>query len=130
MDEPNDREYSSTIVFNFFDQAKQTFNDLDGALGNKDLLQLSRLGHFLKGCAESLGFIQIEAKGRAIQQYGKREDEYGAKLNSDICLERIREALDVAKDEYQVVKTSLTSFYGEMGFEYNEGMDQEDDEDA
>ncbi|KAE8316102.1 hypothetical protein BDV41DRAFT_529109 [Aspergillus transmontanensis] len=130
MDEPNDREYSSATVFGFFDQAKQAFNDLDRALGNEDLLQLATLGYFLRGCAESLGFIKIAAKGLAIQRYGKREDECGAKLNSDICLERIREALDVAKGEYQVVKTSLTSFYGEMGFEYNEETDQEDDEDA
>lgn len=32
MDEPGDREFSSSIVFSFFDQAEETFVSMDKAL--------------------------------------------------------------------------------------------------
>jgi osomolarity two-component system phosphorelay intermediate protein YPD1 len=32
MDEPDDHEFSSSIVFDFFDQAERTFDSMDSAL--------------------------------------------------------------------------------------------------
>jgi osomolarity two-component system phosphorelay intermediate protein YPD1 len=32
MDEPDDQQFSSSIVFDFFDQADETFKDMDAAL--------------------------------------------------------------------------------------------------
>ncbi|KAJ2549955.1 Phosphorelay intermediate protein, partial [Coemansia sp. RSA 1933] len=57
MDDADDDgyEFSQDIVFDYFEQAKTTFADMDKALLAKDLAKLSSLGHFLKGSSATIG---------------------------------------------------------------------------
>jgi len=46
-DDEEEREFSKSIVYDFFSQADQTFGKMDENLEKRDLAQLSSLGHFL-----------------------------------------------------------------------------------
>merc|ERR1712032_1508713 len=49
MDEDEEeREFSKSIVYDFFTQAESTFGKMDSNLEQKNLRTLSELGHFLK----------------------------------------------------------------------------------
>ncbi|KAF7543706.1 hypothetical protein G7046_g9944 [Stylonectria norvegica] len=114
MDEPGDNEFSSSIVFGFFDQAHETFQTMDEALLEKDLLKLSELGHFLKGSSATLGLIKVRDGCEKIQRYGKLENVDGSpEPNSELCLERIAEALKVVKVDYADVEKSLKRYYAQ-----------------
>jgi len=86
MDDDDDREFSKSIVFGFFEQAEQTFTKMDDALyvgGTsdtlyiseadyilsinrevRDLSTLSSLGHFLKGSSATLGLTKVKVRTR------------------------------------------------------------------
>ncbi|KAK2593967.1 Phosphorelay intermediate protein [Conoideocrella luteorostrata] len=119
MDEPNDNEFSTSIVFGFFAQAKETFQKMDTALtvhesrDDKDLKELSELGHFLKGSSATLGLIKVRDGCERIQRYGKNENLDGsAEPDSNVCLSRIAEAIEDVKRDYDIVEKRLSAFYG------------------
>jgi len=65
MDEdPAEREFSKSIVFDFFQQASETFEKMDKYLEDEDLEQLSALGHFLKGSSATLGLTKVKDSSR------------------------------------------------------------------
>jgi len=114
MDEEDDREFSRSIVFGFFEQAEQTFKKMDDALKEGDLAQLSSLGHFLKGSSATLGLTKVKDSCEKIQHYGQKKDEEGTIDEPDEakCLERIKETLVAVKEEYAEVEKVLKKFYG------------------
>ncbi|GMM50759.1 Ypd1 protein [Starmerella bacillaris] len=68
MDEDeNLRDFSKSIVENYFEQAESTFTDMDAALDQQDYDKLMRLGHFLKGSSASLGLVKVQATCEDIQ---------------------------------------------------------------
>ncbi|KYK58421.1 putative histidine phosphotransferase HPT1p [Drechmeria coniospora] len=108
MDEPGDHEFSASIVFGFFEQAEETFASMATALKEKDLDQLSQLGHFLKGSSATLGFVKVRDGCEKIQRYGKNENEDGSEEpDSELCLKRITEALAVVRTDYKDVEKRL-----------------------
>jgi len=112
MDEPGDHEFSSSIVFGFFDQAQETFQGMDNALQVKDLEKLSSLGHFLKGSSATLGLVKVRDGCEKIQRYGKKENVDGsAEPDADLCLTRITEALRTVKADYSDVEKKLKKYY-------------------
>jgi len=113
-DEEDDREFSRSIVFGFFEQAEQTFKKMDDALKEGDLAQLSSLGHFLKGSSATLGLTKVKDSCEKIQHYGQKKDEEGTTDEPDeaVCLERIKETLVAVKEEYAEVEKVLKKFYG------------------
>jgi len=115
MDEPDDREFSQSIVYGFFDQAEETFDKLDEALHKEDLAELSSLGHFLKGSSATLGLIKVRDSCEKIQNYGLKKDATGNhdEPNSKVCLDRLTDEIAKAKDEYHDVEKELRKFYGE-----------------
>lgn len=113
MDEPGDNEFSSSIVFGFFEQAEETFSSMDSALKDKDLKTLSQLGHFLKGSSATLGLVRVRDGCERIQRYGKKENVDGTpEPDSDLCLKRIDEALKTVKNDYAEVEKALRRYYG------------------
>ncbi|TVY60719.1 Multistep phosphorelay regulator [Lachnellula suecica] len=115
-DEDNDdREFSKSIVFGFFEQAEQTFDQMDEALEKKDLPELSSLGHFLKGSSATLGLTKVKDSCEKIQHYGQQKDEAGTKDEPDkqICLDKIKDILVVVKEQYEEVEKVLRRFYAE-----------------
>ncbi|OAQ71078.1 histidine phosphotransferase HPT1p [Pochonia chlamydosporia 170] len=112
MDDPGSDEFSSSIVFGFFTQAQETFDNMDTALSEKDLKTLSELGHFLKGSSATLGLIKVRDGCEKIQRYGKNENLDGSsEPDSELCLTRIKEALKTVKTDYQDVERRLKAYY-------------------
>ncbi|KAL7930073.1 putative histidine phosphotransferase HPT1p [Trichoderma chlorosporum] len=112
MDEPGDNEFSTSIVFGFFEQAEETFESMDSALSDKDLEKLSELGHFLKGSSATLGLIKVRDGCEKIQRYGKGENLDGSpEPDTNVCLARVKEALTAVKSDYEEVETGLKKFY-------------------
>ncbi|GAB0137170.1 hypothetical protein EsDP_00005450 [Epichloe bromicola] len=120
MDDPDDNEFSQSIVFGFFTQAEETFTQMDTAIEERDLTQLSELGHFLKGSSATLGLVKVRDGCEKIQRYGKNENLDGSKEpDSGKCLTRIIEALEDVKADYKDVEKKLKGYY--------EKTDEDDD---
>ncbi|PHH73747.1 hypothetical protein CDD80_3605 [Ophiocordyceps camponoti-rufipedis] len=112
MDEPGDREFSSSIVFSFFNQAEETFESMDKALEKKDLEKLAGLGHFLKGSSATLGLVKVRDGCEKIERYGKNENADGStEPDSELCLKLISEALRTVKVDYKDVERILKRYY-------------------
>jgi len=112
-DDEEEREFSRSIVFGFFEQAEQTFKKMDDALEERDLATLSSLGHFLKGSSATLGLTKVKDSCEKIQHYGQLKDEAGTtdEPDEDKCLERIKDTLVAVKEEYAEVEKVLKKFY-------------------
>lgn len=80
---------------------------------DKDLADLSALGHFLKGSSATLGLTKVKDSCEKIQHYGQKKDEDGTKDEPDEekCLARIKETLVAVKEEYAEVEKILRKFY-------------------
>ncbi|KAI7857869.1 signal transduction histidine kinase [Circinella umbellata] len=112
MDDDEDHEFSYSIVLNYFEQAEQTFTDMDDALEKKDLSELSRLGHFLKGSSAAIGLKKVKETCEKIQNIGNKQDEVGsASLEEEVALEKITKLLPQVKAEYKEAEEYLKSFY-------------------
>jgi len=114
MDEDEvEREFSKSIVYDFFGQAESTFEKMDTGLTNRDLAELSALGHFLKGSSATLGLNRVRDSCEKIQNLGAKKDETGIHplADDDECLRQIRAILQDARDEFDIVKHRLRRFY-------------------
>ncbi|KAI9735728.1 MAG: hypothetical protein M1818_006336 [Claussenomyces sp. TS43310] len=112
-DDEDDREFSRSIVFGFFEQAEQTFTKMDDALAAEDLSTLSSLGHFLKGSSATLGLIKVRDSCEKIQHYGQKRDAAGTAEEPDVnkCLSLIKDTLKTVKVEYDEVEKVLKKFF-------------------
>jgi len=116
MDEDEeDREFSRSIVYDFFSQAESTFEKMDTGLTERNLGELSSLGHFLKGSSATLGLNKLRDSCERIQHFGQRLDATGNEREPDeaVCLEGIRTTLKAARNEFREVEHLLRRFYGE-----------------
>ncbi|KAN0064391.1 Phosphorelay intermediate protein [Thecaphora frezii] len=114
MDDEEDREFSKSIVWNYFDQAETTFQKMDSALASKDLPELSTLGHFLKGSSAAVGVIKVRDSCECMQHYGKQHDEDGVSdLTEESAMEKITVTLQEVKVQYKEALKALKSFYAE-----------------
>ncbi|ORX50226.1 histidine-phosphotransfer domain, HPT domain-containing protein [Hesseltinella vesiculosa] len=112
MDDEDDHEFSYSIVLNYFEQAEGTFKDMDHALEKKDLPELSRLGHFLKGSSAAIGLKKVKATCEKIQNIGNRQDETGtSELTESEALDKISPLLPQVKEEYAEAEDYLKNFY-------------------
>ncbi|KAI8634175.1 histidine-phosphotransfer domain, HPT domain-containing protein [Xylariaceae sp. FL1651] len=111
-DSEEDREFSKSIVYGFFEQAEETFGKMDTALEARDLDELYRLGHFLKGSSATVGLTKVKDSCEKIQRYGKKENVDGTpELDEELCLTRIRATLTTVKAEYADAETALKNFF-------------------
>ncbi|KAI2634191.1 histidine-phosphotransfer domain, HPT domain-containing protein [Hypomontagnella submonticulosa] len=111
-DSEDDREFSKSIVFGFFEQAEETFEKMDTALEAQNLDELYRLGHFLKGSSATLGLTKVKDSCEKIQRYGKKENLDGTPEKDEaLCLSRITETLKTVKAEYADVEQTLKNFF-------------------
>ncbi|OJK04101.1 hypothetical protein ASPACDRAFT_39717 [Aspergillus aculeatus ATCC 16872] len=115
MDDEGDNDFSKGIVFGFFDQAENTFDKMEKHLADKDLAELSSLGHYLKGSSATLGLIKVKDACEKIQHYGAGKDETGTNDEPDqeVSLENIRKTLTQVKKDYKEVEDFLRRYYGE-----------------
>ncbi|KAI1428814.1 histidine-phosphotransfer domain, HPT domain-containing protein [Xylaria sp. FL1777] len=111
-DSEDDREFSKSIVYGFFEQAEETFGKMDSALESRDLDELYRLGHFLKGSSATVGMTKVKDSCEKIQRYGKRENVDGtAENDEELCLSRIKSTLSTVKTEYADAEKILKDFF-------------------
>lgn len=113
MDDDEERDFSKSIVRNYFEQAATTFEQMDDALKSKDLGQLSSLGHFLKGSSAALGLSHVKSSCEKIQHFGAKKDATGANSVEDeeLCLKRIDATLNEVKKEYSEAQAYLRNYY-------------------
>ncbi|KAF2433217.1 phosphotransmitter protein Ypd1 [Tothia fuscella] len=114
-DDEVEREFSRSIVFDFFDQADATFTKMDDCIKDADLDQLSALGHFLKGSSATLGLTKVKDSCEKIQHFGARKDETGQidEPDDDVSIDRISNTLSQAKKEFKAVEKTLRKFYND-----------------
>jgi len=113
MDEPDDQQFSSSIVFDFFDQADETFKEMDAALKDGNLAELSSLGHFLKGSSATLGLVKVREGCEKIQRYGKKENVDGKSIDDEtLCLDRIKDEIKTVKVDIKEARQALYAYYG------------------
>jgi len=112
-DDEDEREFSRSIVFGFFEQAEQTFEKIEVALEQKDLATISSLGHFLKGSSATLGLTKVKDSCEKLQHYGQKKDAAGAidEPDEELCLSRIKDTLVTVKEDYAEVEKVLKKFY-------------------
>ncbi|KIM66605.1 hypothetical protein SCLCIDRAFT_292375 [Scleroderma citrinum Foug A] len=108
----DDHGFSSSMVEEYFTQAQATFKKMDDAFVNKDLMELSSLGHFLKGSSASIGVVQVEHTCEEIQHLGKQTDPISkeAKLSAEDALAKIMPLLSRVKTEYKAAANWLEPY--------------------
>ncbi|SMN21354.1 similar to Saccharomyces cerevisiae YDL235C YPD1 Phosphorelay intermediate protein [Maudiozyma saulgeensis] len=75
MDE-DDPDFSKGLIIQFIDQAETTFGEMDEQLNkSKDLSELEKLGHFLKGSSAALGLQRIAWSCERIQNLGRKAEK-------------------------------------------------------
>ncbi|KAK3946395.1 signal transduction histidine kinase [Diplogelasinospora grovesii] len=111
-DDETTREFSEPLVTNFFEQAEETFVKMDQALTDKNLEELSSLGHFLKGSSSTLGFSKIKDSCQIIQQAGHMLNVDGSpEPDEKVCVKKITEALKAAKVDTTELKQKMERFF-------------------
>ncbi|CAO3587000.1 unnamed protein product [Absidia cylindrospora] len=85
---------------------------MDNALDKKNLPELSRLGHFLKGSSAAIGLSKVKATCEKIQNIGNCKDETGSSdLGEKDALVQISPLLPQVKAEYSEAEEYLKNFY-------------------
>lgn len=141
MDE-DDPEFSKGLIIQFMEQAQTTFDKMQTILETTRYLgELDSLGHFLKGSSAALGLQRIAWVCERIQNLGRKhensfpsrevvraslfvntniepgsatsvESENLPQLDDSVYLQLISEALQEARNEYQLAKSELSKYYG------------------
>ncbi|KAM7217729.1 Signal transduction histidine kinase, phosphotransfer (Hpt) domain containing protein [Rhypophila decipiens] len=112
-DSESERDFSAPLVQNFFEQATETFQKMENALVDKNLQELSSLGHFLKGSSATLGFSKIRDSCQIIQQYGHQLNVDGTpEEDESVCLEKISAAIDRVKVDTSELEKLMEDFFG------------------
>ncbi|EKD03571.1 transferase [Trichosporon asahii var. asahii CBS 8904] len=113
-DGPGSREFSKGIVWGYFEQAEATFKQMEEAIAEASLSNLSSLGHFLKGSSAALGIIKVQNSCEKMQHYGNlRDEEVGENLEEGEALERIKQLLVDCKRDYGVASRYLRRLYND-----------------
>ncbi len=76
----------------------------------KNLPELSSLGHFLKGSSAALGVSKVQLSCEHIQHYGQLHEGTAA-LTEAAAIVKITKTLARAREEYKEAKIWLESFY-------------------
>ena len=79
---------------------------------DKNLNELSGLGHFLKGSSATLGFNKVRDSCQVIQQYGHKLNVDGSpEPDEEVCLRRITDALKTLKTDFEELEKQLKNFF-------------------
>jgi len=109
--------FSKDMVDAYFEQAEKTFNDMDIALGVKNLQTLSSLGHFLKGSSAALGLTKVQLSCEHIQHYGHMKeftrDGATVVIPEADAIVKITKTLARAREEYAEAKIWLDEFFAD-----------------
>lgn len=111
LDDDDSREFSRSMVSDYYSQVDATLVKMDQALSGKKLKELSDLGHFLKGSSAALGVERVQASCERIQHAGKlRDEESGTALTEPQALDLITNMLENVKRDYPEARDELDRF--------------------
>ncbi|KAJ7070006.1 histidine phosphotransferase [Mycena amicta] len=115
LDEDDDvHEFSKGMLTAYFSQASSTFEKMDKALADKKLMELSELGHFLKGSSAALGISRVQEACERMQNYGGLRNEDGSgDIDEKEAISRIELLLPKAKSEYAEAERWLKKYYAD-----------------
>ncbi|KKK15117.1 hypothetical protein ARAM_006307 [Aspergillus rambellii] len=115
MDDEGENDFSKGIVYGFFDQAEVTFKKMETAIKEESLVELSSLGHFLKGSSATIGLTKVKDACEKIQNYGAKKDETGSNDQPDekVALQSIEKTLTTLKKDYKEAENFLREYFGE-----------------
>lgn len=93
----------------------------------KNLSELSSLGHFLKGSSATLGLTHVKDGCEKIQHFGAGKDETGTtdEPDKEVSLKNIAGTLEDVKKAYFKVERFLRRYYGEQVPPQDEGEEEE-----
>jgi len=114
-DSETERDFSTGLVLDFFEQAEKTFVDMHNALEGEDLDALGSLGHFLKGSSATLGFCKIRDNCETIQKYGKsaaKREADDPQITDKARLEILTKALADVRTDTTVLEGKMKVFFG------------------
>ncbi|KAF5227320.1 hypothetical protein FANTH_14792 [Fusarium anthophilum] len=124
-DEGSDREFSKGLIFEFFEQAENTFDEIGRSLEEENLEKLLALGNFLKGSAAALGIYKVRDACGKVQDWAAGRDESGFEhIEREESLKKIRVILITLKKDYEEAKDWLTRLFRPGGYG-NLGMGSE-----
>lgn len=109
-----DPGFSQQLIVQYIEQAETTFRQISEKLNlsTPDLINISSLGHFLKGSSASLGLQRIAWTCERIQNYGKKAGVQADKSHPDSQITGlISEALDLAQCEFKSARAELSKYY-------------------
>ncbi|KAG9227288.1 hypothetical protein CCMSSC00406_0004173 [Pleurotus cornucopiae] len=110
LDDGDTKEFSFEMTAAYLVQAKETFVNMDRALLAKDLHELSRLGHYLKGSSAAIGIKKVQASCEKIQHCG--DNAVGeSKLGQAEALQKITQMVSQAKKENEKAEEWLHIYY-------------------
>ncbi|KAG0161681.1 hypothetical protein PDIDSM_1848 [Penicillium digitatum] len=110
-DDEEDRDFSKSIVYGFFDQAESTYKKIQKEIDAKNLDELSSL--VKDGCEKIQNFVPKDETGIIDQP------------DTEVCLKAIKKTLDEVEVEYRKVEKLLRRYYGEDVKEEEEKPEQE-----
>lgn len=79
----------------------------------KDLKELSSLGHFLKGSSATLGLTKVQKGCEKIQHYGARQNDEGNPSgdSNEKQLEKITTVLKQVRKDYTSAEKRMKAFF-------------------
>ncbi|KAI8053448.1 signal transduction histidine kinase [Syncephalis plumigaleata] len=111
-DDDEEHEFSKSIVINYFEQAQETFEQMDAAIEKRDIEGYAKLGHFLKGSSATLGLQKVQAICEKIQNsHASANEESLPEYDGDVVLKCGIELLAQLKHEYKQAEQYLCQFY-------------------
>jgi len=110
-DDDPDQTFSRETVVGYFQQAKSTFDDMDKAFAEKNLENLSHLGHFLKGSSAQLGINKVHESCEEMQNVGLLKDGSGRMLGYEEALSMMDVILKRVKVEHEEAERCLKSYF-------------------
>lgn len=83
----------------------------------RNLDNLSDLGHFLKGSSATLGLIKVKDSCEKIQHFGARKDETGQRSepDDDVSLRNLNREIEQAQKAYKDAERALREFFEPNG---------------
>ncbi|KAF5102871.1 hypothetical protein D0Z00_000129 [Geotrichum galactomycetum] len=94
-------EFSRNLLRNYFDQAHQTFQDMESALVESDATKLGQLALLLQGSSAALGFTSVTVLCEAISALG-----------AEARVDEIRELYFQVRQSYTDTRFLLEEFFG------------------
>ncbi|KAL4256211.1 HPt domain-containing protein, partial [Pleurotus pulmonarius] len=110
LDDGDTKEFSFEMTAAYLVQAKETFASMDRALVAKDLHELSRLGHYLKGSSAAIGIKKVQASCEKIQHCGDDASGESKSVQAE-ALQKIAQMVSQAKKDNEKAEEWLQEYY-------------------